>query len=159
RMQPPGRGRQGRVPGDCSSRGRRSGRRRGGWATLRPDRPSGGAERLRSRDKPCSVVAGASASRLVFRAVNAYHRTRRADGRRVMRRFLVVTSLLAAVAFVCPAPGDSAPAVAPSTPLATQTPASVSVPPGAVALIQDEADTPGLPRHFRIMNDSFPAGA
>jgi hypothetical protein len=35
----------------------------------------------------------------------------------------------------------------------------VAVPPGAVPLIRDEADTPGLPRHFRTTSDPFPAEA
>jgi hypothetical protein len=35
----------------------------------------------------------------------------------------------------------------------------VPVPPGAVPLIRDEADTPGLPRHFRTTTDPFPADA
>jgi hypothetical protein len=47
------------------------------------------------------------------------------------------------------------PRVAASAP--AQTP--VAVPPGAVPLIRDEVDIPGLPRHFRMTTDPFPADA
>ena len=76
-----------------------------------------------------------------------------------MRRLHVLTSVIAYLFVALPAADDSALAVQPTAPLGAQTPAPEPVLPGAVALIQDEADTPGLPRHFRMMSDPFPAGA
>jgi hypothetical protein len=61
--------------------------------------------------------------------------------------------------FAAPARGDTAQGPDATAPVAVQTPAAVTVPPGAVPLIQDVPDDPGLPHHFRMMTDAFPADA
>jgi hypothetical protein len=67
-----------------------------------------------------------------------------------MRRLLPLLAVvaLAGALFASPARGDTA-----------QPQGPVAVPPGAVALIQDVPDHPGLPQHFRMATDPFPADA
>ena len=71
-----------------------------------------------------------------------------------------VALLVVAAAFVLAAAPAASTPVSPVVGLAAaQEPTPVTVPPGAVPLIRDEVDTPGLPRHFRATTDPFRADA
>src|SRR5687768_1195729 len=84
-----------------------------------------------------------------------------AGGMHMLLRLLPIVALFAAAtAFVGAATPAASTSTAPvSATAAAQDPMPVTVPPGAVPLIRDEADTPGLPRHFRTTTDPFPADA
>jgi hypothetical protein len=79
----------------------------------------------------------------------------------MLLRLLPIVALFAAAAAFVPAatPVVSTPAPPGVGLAAAQDPMPVTVPPGAVPLIRDEADTPGLPRHFRTTTDPFRADA
>ena len=78
-----------------------------------------------------------------------------------MRRLFPLLAILTVGSWLCPCPAraDSAQEPDATAPAAGQPQAPVAVPPGAVPLIQDEPDMPGLPLHFRTMADPFPRDA